>query len=370
MGIHDRPYIRDVRGASGYGRPSLRMFTVNTWLIVICVAVFVIDGFLPPRWVPIGPVKHNPKFAGSTPTLVWQEERSEVPRMRRDGREYREVAVRRVGLEPQSGEVAAIQEMRPMHLIESWLHFSTSNLIFKLEYWRLLGFQFLHDHSSIAHILFNMMGLWFFGPIVEQRLGGKRYLAFYLLCGICGALMYLLLNLLGYMWVEVFQVGNRVPFLLFNDITTPLIGASAGIYGVLIAGASLAPDTRVYLFFVLPIRFATLAYVLVIVSVASLAFPSSSAGGEAAHLGGALAGFYFIRRQHHLHGFFDLLGRVDPTSKSNRARRTGQPGRAASTGGAGLSAKEIDRILEKIKVSGMGSLTEGERRLLRDASGR
>ncbi len=365
MGIQDRPYLRDTGTTPTSRFAPARMLSVSTWLIVICVAVFVIDGFLPPRWMPIGPLKSNPRFSGDTSSLVWQEERSEVPRTNRRGQTYAEVNVRRVGLDPATGEVGAIQEMRPMHLIESWLHFSTSTLIFKIEYWRLIGFQFLHDHSSLAHLLFNMLGLWFFGPIVEARLGGKRFLAFYLLCGICGALLYLLLNLAGYMVVEVFQWSNRVPFLLFNDITTPLIGASAGIYGVLIAGASMAPDTRVYLFFVFPIRFATLAYLLVIVSVASLAFSFSTAGGEAAHLGGALAGFYFIRSPHHLHDFFDLLGRVDPTSRSSKARRLG-----ASGGSSPPSSVEIDRILGKIKAKGMSSLNESERRMLRDASGR
>jgi membrane associated rhomboid family serine protease len=53
------------------------------------------------------------------------------------------------------------------------------------EFWRFISFQFLH--ANLSHLLFNMIGLYFFGSIVEQYLGSKRYLAFYLLCGVAGA---------------------------------------------------------------------------------------------------------------------------------------------------------------------------------------
>ena len=97
--------------------------------------------------------------------------------------------------------------------------------------WRLIGFQFLH--ADMLHLMFNMIALYFFGPLIEGVLGGKRYLAFYLLCGIAGGLMYLLLNLAGYVWVD--SLGFvEVPGLLFNAAGTPLIGASAGVFGVLV----------------------------------------------------------------------------------------------------------------------------------------
>ena len=86
---------------------------------------------------------------------------------------------------------------------------------------------------------------------------------------------------------------------------------------------------------------------------------------RAGHLGGAIAGFYFIRHPHHLHGFFDFLGRVDPTSHHYRGKR----GRAVfrrSTARRG----QIDRILDKISAGGLHSLTEKEKRILREASQR
>lgn len=64
-----------------------------------------------------------------------------------------------------------------------------------LEVWRLVSFQFLH--ANIWHVGFNMLGLYFFGSMVEQYLGRKRYAAYYLMCGLSGGVLYLILNLVG-----------------------------------------------------------------------------------------------------------------------------------------------------------------------------
>jgi hypothetical protein len=161
---------------------------------------------------------------------------------------------------------------------------------------------------------------------------------------------------------------------LFDDTYTPLIGASAGVFGVIVAGAYLAPNARVYLFFVLPVPLKAVAYGLLALAVFSLVTGADNAGGEAGHIGGALAGWYFIRHPHHLHGFFDILGRVDPTSHHYRER--GRRARAGAVRKSSLfagrtdatQAAEIDRILDKINVNGIQSLSEREKRILRQAS--
>jgi membrane associated rhomboid family serine protease len=282
MGIYDRDYARP-KSNRGYGggmqRP--RKLSVNAWVIISCIAVFVLDPFI-----------------GYT--------------------------------------------------FQQWLHLSTDYAIYGLEYWRFIGFQFLH--ADMQHLLFNMIGLYFFGSIVEQFLGGKRYLAFYLLCGIFGAVLYLLLNLGGII------AGKDVPILLFNDTSVRLIGASAGVFGVLLAGAFLAPKVRVLVFFVIPMQLSTMAYLLVGLAVYSVVKGTGNAGGEAAHLGGAAAGWYFIRNPHHLNGFFDFLGKADPTSKHFAWKDKG-----ASKG-------DVDRILDKIHKKGLNSLSAKEKKILHDAS--
>lgn len=235
-------------------------------------------------------------------------------------------------------------------LIE-WLHFCTAEGFLGFQYWRFFGFQFLH--GSIAHLIFNMIALYFFGPLVEQYLGGKRYLAFYLLCGLFGAVLYMALNLGGVL------AGKEIPGLLFNDIRSPLIGASAGVFGVLLAGAFLAPNVRVLVFFIIPMKLSTMAYVLVGIAAWTVLFGGreSNAGGEAAHLGGAAAGWYFIRNPRHLAGFFDFLGKADPTSDHFAFRRTKT-----------TKNSEVDRILDKVHNKGLPSLSAKEKKVLHDAS--
>jgi len=208
-----------------------------------------------------------------------------------------------------------------------------------------------------------MIGLYFFGSMIERYLGSKRYLAFYLLCGIFGALMYCLLNLGGVLASTISSSDVQVPGLLFNETSTPLIGASAGVFGILMAGAYLAPNVTVLLFFILPMRLKTLAYALVAIALFTVITNGNNAGGEAGHLGGAFAGFYFIRHTHHLHGFFDFLGRIDPTSHHYRNKVRG-----LRPGGRSKSNKEIDRILDKISSKGLHSLTEREKKILSQAS--
>jgi membrane associated rhomboid family serine protease len=352
MGIYDRDYIRDVRPAAGggFGPARMKTWSVTTWIIIVCVAIFVIDNFFPPRPVFMGRFLF-PEFKGIE-QFSYGETVAVAPGV------YVHMLVGPNG-QPIGGE-----RYHLMTPLREWLHLSTMRGFIQIgQFWRLIGFQFLH--ANVTHLLFNMLGLFFFGPMVERYLGSKRYLAFYLLCGIFGALTYLALNLCGIVAAEAFGPDIRIPGLLFDNPYTPLIGASAGVFGILMAGAYLAPNAMVLVFFVLPMRLSTLAYVLVGVALISVIMGGGNAGGEAAHLGGAAAGFYFIRRPHHLHGFFDVLGRVDPTSHHYRrggARRAPPAPRRAPDA-------EIDRILQKITDHGIHSLTEREKRILAEASG-
>lgn len=219
MGFADRQYARyDNRGRSVVG--SMRMWSVTTWLIVINVAVFLLN------------------------------------------------------------KISASEANEYVGWLYWWGFFSAAKVIGGLQLWRFITFQFLH--AGPEHLIFNMIALYFFGPIVEEYLGSRRYLAFYLLCGIAGGLMYLALLLFG-----VLQDGP----------TTPLIGASAGIFGVLVAGARVAPDTTVMLIFPpIPLRLRVMAWVMLAIAVYIVFSSGLNAGGEAAHLGGAALGALLIWR--------------------------------------------------------------------------
>ena len=77
-------------------------------------------------------------------------------------------------------------EASPATPLMKGMHFSTKRVIGGAELWRLITFQFMH--ADMYHVLFNMMALYFFGSLIENVLGGKRYLAFYLICGVAGGL--------------------------------------------------------------------------------------------------------------------------------------------------------------------------------------
>jgi membrane associated rhomboid family serine protease len=158
-----------------------------------------------------------------------------------------------------------------------WGHFSEWTALGMLQPWRFVTFQFLH--ANVDHLIFNMIALYFFGPLVEAYLTPRLFLPFYLLCGIGGAMMYLLLLLMGW------RIG--APWV-------PLVGASAGIFGILIAAARIAPESVAYVFGVLPMRLRTLAYLFIAYAIFTVLFRGTNAGGEAAHLGGAAVGYLLI----------------------------------------------------------------------------
>ncbi len=353
MGLADRDYVR--RPPPRTPGAALNRWSANTWLIVACVLVFVVDGFLPTWYVPMA----DPELLPGVPRLP----ETAVP----TGQVYEDRPGHHIQpiLERPGGNVVGWQVVAPMQPLAALLHFSTARLIPRFEFWRLIGFQFLH--ANVTHLLFNMVALYFFGPLVEEALGRKRYLAFYLLCGMFGALLFSLLNLAGYIVSQRFGHGVMVPGLIFDSRTTPLVGASAGVFGVLMAGAYLAPSATVWYFFIVPMRLRTVAYALVVVEFIWLLWGTQNQGGHAGHLGGAAAGWYFIRHREHLHGFFDILGRADPTSHHYRAagwrRRL-----AARRQGEGVA--EVDRILDKVRAGGTHSLTPRERQTLLEATER
>ena len=139
-----------------------------------------------------------------------------------------------------------------------------------------------------------MLAMYFFGPLIESYLASRRYLAYYLICGIAGAAAYLVLAATG---------------ILISDPRVPLVGASAGVFGILLGAARIAPNPRVMLLFPpIPIRLQTLAWILVALAVLTILRKGDNAGGEAAHIGGAILGFVLIRNPRWL-DVFDRLRR-------------------------------------------------------------
>jgi membrane associated rhomboid family serine protease len=365
-------YVRvGPRSSSGLG--NLRFVSFNTWLIVINVVVFILN-----NWVLSAPglqvrVSFGDEYVpgvtkeqiargqvlttktGTHPTVPgWLSHPiidPQTPETNPQGLPV--VAIENGKIVPRYKQIGR-ERFGAMPALEAIGHLSTGKgFIPGFQVWRFVTFQFLHYNE--VHLLLNMLGLWFAGGMVEQFLGSKRYAAFYLVCGICGGLMYLLLNFLGYLVVHVLGLGTvAIPGLLFNDIYTPLIGASAGVFGVLIAAARIEPNAMVRFMFVIPMRLRTAVAAMVLVTLFNLFTGRQNAGGEAAHVGGILAGFYFIRNTHLLRDFFDIIG------NSHR------PDRRMPAPSAEWLADEarVDGILTKAHQGGSESLTEEERQIL------
>jgi membrane associated rhomboid family serine protease len=378
MGLADRDYLRDRDARGGVyagwraggrgGRSSLfGLFSFNTWLIIVNIAVFVLAGLLAGSPNLQRDVVHARSFHRDVPD-AWRaqarpDRRQRLPAPGMPGLFGRELVVVMpgvsLGLPTQSPVTVTVglEYFQVMGIIEYWGHFSTERAFWGLEVWRFITFQFLH--ANITHLLLNLLALWIIGGLVEEYLGRKRYAAYYLVCGVFGAILYLILNLAGNFALLVATPPPWMRFLLFDSMATPLVGASAGIFGVLVAAAVVAPHVVVFVLGIIPARMRTVAIVLLSISIFNLARGSANAGGEAAHIGGAIAGWFFIRRMHLLRDFFDVLG----DSRSPRSSG-GPPHRRVRWVPADPDDQEIDRILAKIKAEGVASLTDQERGVL------
>lgn len=155
--------------------------------------------------------------------------------------------------------------------------------------------MFAHSPDMFFHIIFNMLALWMFGRILENVWGGKRFLFFYLMCGIGAAALHLTIQ---YFQVEhylaLLQQGNIEAAQKMGDRIGPALGASGAVMGIAVAFAYLFPNTELFIMFIpIPVKakWAMLAYVLY-----DLVFGITGGDNVAhfAHLGGALTGFILV----------------------------------------------------------------------------
>ncbi|MEL6498060.1 MAG: rhomboid family intramembrane serine protease [Planctomycetota bacterium] len=357
MGIHDRDYYNPGRrGVGGGGLSGVsfrpRSLSVTSWLIIINVSIFAIDALLPRVDIADIRVVRSDVPAAVVERAVAPAD-ADRPSNVRLGQAWDKPLV-----DPQTGAQIGIERYRTWHPLNGYGHFSLLKGFRGLEVWRVVTFQFLH--ADITHLFFNMLGLFIFGGMVEQFLGRKRYLSYYLICGIGGGLLYLL-------FAGLAVAGAPLPGTLARTtIGTPLIGASAGVFGVIVACARIAPDMRVMLLFPpIPLKMKWMAYGYVAIATFNLVTGGGNAGGDAAHLGGAAAGFYFIRNQHLLRGFLDFgIGPAPSGSRVNAKRAAHRSSRRAQKS----DQDEVDRILAKVNAEGLQSLTGKEKKTLERAS--
>jgi membrane associated rhomboid family serine protease len=230
--------------------------------------------------------------------------------------------------------------------------------------WQLVTYQFMHSTGDLWHILMNMLILWMFGMEIEHIMGSKKFLIFYLLCGIGAGLAQIIVS------------------PLLGELGAPTIGASGAVYGVMVAFAMFFPDRYIFISFLIPVKakYVIVCYIIIeFLSVGNASFVA-----HLAHIGGAVVGFVFVLldRSHNFN--FDKF-----FSKKKRSNLDGfsfrKPSKSAFSKEVEdadyydinqkkqdeviiVTQEEIDRILDKISQSGYQKLTEREKKILFEAS--
>lgn len=257
--------------------------------------------------------------------------------------------------------------------------------------YQLVTYMFMH--GGLAHIFFNMFAVWMFGRIMETTWGGRRFLFYYLVCGIGAGLVQEGAQYASY-WVqgmyqyEAVNTGYGViPMAEYlNRWTT--VGASGAVYGILLAFGMTYPEERMFIF-PLPVPIRAKFFVIGYAVIELLSAFENSADGVAhfAHLGGMVFGFLLIRHwrrnggggayrsetlSQKLRKWFN--GRMDSFSAPRKPKMKVYVGSRKEdyeyNARKKAQSEEVDRILEKVRKKGYGSLTEEEKQKLFDASQR
>lgn len=214
-------------------------------------------------------------------------------------------------------------------------------------FWTPVTYMFMH--AGVLHILFNMLSLYWFGEIFEEFLGKKRTIGLYLLGGLAG----------GTLFVIAF---NLLPLFSYVKQVSHVVGASASVMAVVVAAATIVPNYSISLMFVGPIRIKWIALFYVVVDFLSTTGPN--AGGEIAHLGGALIGFMYVKQLQrgndwieNITGIFKRKSKLKVVSTNHDKRSSAKP-----------RQEDVDAILDKISTTGYDSLTKQEKEILFRAS--
>jgi len=253
--------------------------------------------------------------------------------------------------------VFSILSKLPLPQVQSFLEqFYLPSLIssFWLQPWSLVSHIFIH--SGFFHILSNMLWLFFIGRLFEDLLGNKHLFRVFILGGIVGGLLFLI-------------VFNSVPGFI-NQLPRPMVGASGGVTAVIIATAVFMPNYELRPFGLFSIQLKWIALVKVFFDLIALGNGQND-GGKLAHLGGAALGYLYIkwlRSDIRFPEFHFFKKTTKPGRKYKVYVNPDKPKQRASK--ETPSQELVDQILDKISKSGYESLSKSEKEILFKASNR
>jgi membrane associated rhomboid family serine protease len=221
--------------------------------------------------------------------------------------------------------------------------------------WSIITYAFSHQVPTPLHILFNMLGMYWFGGLIQEYINSRRLTSIFIYGSVMGGLTFLVF----YTFVPPFNGTHHAI----------LVGSSGGLFAVIAAAATLIPEYRFHLLFLGPVKIIYIAIFYIFISLLGTA--QENPGGNLAHLGGALMGFIYIkslrsgidigRPMISAIDFFERLFSKKKIKLSYRGTNTieldGFP-----------NQDEIDKILDKISRSGYESLSKEEKQKLFKAS--
>lgn len=349
MGIYNRDYYRS-EGSSG-GIPGLSSSTMVQKLLIITIAAFILQIILTvPRYYTLDElIEHLP--GDNRRELVEVKERNDPQEIRRITRQFGPVYYD--------------------DLLSVWGRLDREKVA-QGQIWRLVTYAFLHDRGWIWHLVFNMVVLWSFGSAIEELIGRREFLMFYL----CGA---------------IFSGVCHILFCMAIHSNSTAVGASGALMGVAMLFAIYYPTAPIYVYFIsVEARWLIVLY-LVFDSYPVLMGLSGHGNRDgiahAAHLGGLGFGFLYYKMHWRLTDWLPRRGgpswgqqfvkwwnrpqvRVyrPPVERPMDDRPIERPSASSRTINSRDMERRVDEILKKIKDQGEASLTEEERNMLRDAS--
>ncbi len=226
--------------------------------------------------------------------------------------------------------------------------------------WTIITYSFNHDLSGLFHILFNMLALYWFGKLFVEYLGSDKLIALYILSALAAASFYLIMF-------------NTVPYFKSHSNFSGMVGASGAIYAIMIGAATLLPDYTFFLLIFGPVRIKYIAAIYIFISF--LGSVGENAGGNLAHLGGALMGFVYIKQLQAgvnwggwITAVLDFFKNIfKPRAKVKVTYRKTEKSKPSSSASK-ASQDEIDTILDKISDHGYEKLSKDEKEKLFNAS--
>lgn len=261
--------------------------------------------------------------------------------------------------------------------------------------YQLITYMFMH--AGWSHLFFNMFALWMFGGVIERTFGEKRYLIYYIVCGL-GAALCQELSQFVYVYSMIADQGatlhdmfnlSMADRMALNALTT--VGASGCIYGVLLAFGMCYPEERMFVFpLPVPIKAKWFVVGYAVIELLSALAQRGDGVAHVAHLGGMLFGYILIRmwnQQRHSFNGWDgyeikesksatILGKIRKWLHLDRDNNKSEHYRPNNNQYSERNAdweynakkkaneEEIDKILDKIRRSGYESLTEEEKKKL------